>query len=125
MSRERNINSAQINRFLSHRNYKTIYGHLTPPSAESLLGTHKGEIIGRKMQRTLGRPSLAFMQLGGWWGKQFDTPEQGINIVQKRGQFRPKLPMLLEERPSLIRWQAVARRRLPTGITLFVAVDRR
>jgi hypothetical protein len=92
----------QFDRDQTVRRYKTFYGQLTPPSAESLLGTHKGEIIGRKMQRALGRPSLFFMQLGGWWGKQFDTPEQGINIVQRRGQFRPKLPMLLEERPSLI-----------------------
>ena len=41
-------------------------------------------------------------RLGGWWGKQFETTDQGINIVRRRGQLRTTLPMLLEERTSLL-----------------------
>lgn len=92
----------QFDRTQSIQALKALYRRLIPPSAESLLGVHRGSIIGPNAMRALSRPSLVLSRLGGWWGKRFDTPEQGLNIVQRRGRFRTKLPMLLEERPSLI-----------------------
>lgn len=92
----------QLDREQAIRNYRLVYEQLTPPSAESLLGTHRGMILGRKLHRFISRPSLFLTRLGGWWGKQFETTDQGINIVQRRGRWRTTLPMLLEERLSLL-----------------------
>lgn len=93
---------SEFDRYQSTNSYKTIFRQLEAPSAESLLGTHRGMVIGRKAQRAIARPSLFLTRLGGWWGKQFETTDQGINLVQRRGRTHTTLPMLLEERRSLL-----------------------
>lgn len=81
---------------------KRHFATLAAPDSAEMAGTHRGTIIGAPWQRVLARPALVLCRLSGWWGKWFADDARGENLVARGSTLQRRLPMVLEQRPSLV-----------------------
>lgn len=91
----------QLNR-LSLFDFPRLFATLDPPRAEALRGLFQGSFVGPGWLRRLAGPLLAITGLGGWWGKDFESPGNATNLVCRKGQFQRIFPMFMVEQVSYI-----------------------
>ncbi len=81
--------------------FQSLFASLAPPSqATGLAGVYQAEFVGPAWLRQIAPPGLALGGLGGWWGKRFDGQGHGHNLVYRRGELAPVLPMMVQAAPS-------------------------
>ena len=70
-----------------------LFSNLDPPEAGSLAGIFRGTFVGPAWLRPVWGPLLAVTGLGGWWGKEFDSQGNAINLVLRKGRYERRFPM--------------------------------
>jgi hypothetical protein len=81
--------------------FETLFASLAPPlQATGLAGVYRAEFVGPAWLRRIAPPGLALGGLGSWWGKRFDGQGHGHNLVNRRGELTPVLPMIVQAAPS-------------------------
>ena len=82
--------------------FQYLFSTLNPPELESLAGIHQGMFTGPRWLRTIAGPGLSLFGLGGWWGKEIQSLEQGTNIVKRRAAYIRILPFQVAQIQSLV-----------------------
>lgn len=77
-----------------------LFANLDPPEISSLTGLFRGIFVGPGWLRPLWGPLLAVTGLGGWWGKEIDSPTGAVNIVFRKGRFERRFPMVFVQQAS-------------------------
>jgi len=95
------VQTEQLNR-LSLFDFPGFFAGLEPPRRETLRGIFRGMFVGPSWVRRLAGPLLVVTGLGGWWGKDFDSQGNAVNLVQRQGRMERRFPMLLVEGVSYI-----------------------
>jgi hypothetical protein len=78
---------------MSLADFHRLFARLEPPQASSLSGIARGVFVGQAWMRSMWGPLLALTGLGGWWGKEFDTEGNAVNLVLRRGKYERRFPM--------------------------------
>jgi hypothetical protein len=90
------------------------FGTLKPPEPDSLTGYYRGIFVGSAGLHALWRPLLRITGLGGWWGKEFDTSGNAVNLTIRRGCCEPRFSMfVITQRSYLDRLPGLAMRYRP------------
>jgi hypothetical protein len=77
-----------------------LFAHLDPPENSSLTGKFRGMFVGPAWLRQVWGPVLAIGGLGGWWGKEFDSHGNAINLVLRKGRHERRFPMVVVSQVS-------------------------
>lgn len=77
-----------------------LFTHLDPPEDSSLTGIFRGLFVGPAWLRQMWGPLLAVTGLGGWWGKEFDSHGNAINLVYHKGRYERRFPMVIVHQAS-------------------------
>lgn len=80
--------------------FKPLFAALEAPPTGALKGVYQGRFTGPAWLRRSAGPALLVAGLGGWWGKEFDGAQHGINLVRRKGQYRRIFPLQLVLEPS-------------------------
>ena len=82
--------------------FRELFAALVAPTIAGCLGIYQAEFVGPAWLRKIAGPGLWPLGLGGWWGKQFDGWGQGTNIVKRKNELSPFMPIEARQMPSLI-----------------------
>ena len=85
------------------------------PTADDLVGAHRGEYVGARWLRTAGPVMMRVGRMPGWYGKRFAPSDEGastlvgVNLLRSGDQIVDSVPMKaavgpsrLDGRPALI-----------------------
>lgn len=75
------------------RKFRTLFGALSIPQANSLPGRYHDTFVGPAWLRIAVKPALLITGLGGWWGKEIFQDGTAINIVLRNGKLSRCFPM--------------------------------
>jgi hypothetical protein len=75
------------------RKFRTLFGALPIPEADSLPGKYHGTFVGPAWLRIGVKPALLITGLGGWWGKEIFQDGAAINIVLRNRKLSRRFPM--------------------------------
>jgi len=106
--------SEQLNQ-LTLTGFVALFQPLTLVTVEEMNGRFSSEFIGPAWLRRSAPHLLKLGGLGNWWGKTFDGHGQGLNLVQRGDTIRAIIPVVLEERPSLLDTKPTLTIVYPTG----------
>lgn len=95
------VQTEQLNR-VSLLDFPGLFAGLEPPRRDTLVGIFRGTFVGPGWVRLMTGPLLMITGLGGWWGKDFDSQGNAINLVLRQGRMERRFPMLLVEQASYI-----------------------
>lgn len=82
--------------------YRAKFETLDSPTIAEMNGRFRAEFVGPGWLRAIAPPGLAPLGLGGWQGKTFDGSGGGMNLVQRQGEVREIIPIVLKVEKSLI-----------------------
>jgi hypothetical protein len=78
------------------------------PELARLIGSHEAEFVGPAWLRLPSPLTMRLTGMPGWCGKAFRTPAEGgdslegENLLRRRGQLVPSIPMSAELAPSRV-----------------------
>ncbi|MBE2222413.1 MAG: hypothetical protein IAF02_12770 [Anaerolineae bacterium] len=101
VGKHKDFSLKEVNKF-KLTEFRTLFSELRSPQISEMNGRFRSEFVGPGWLRTIAPPGLAPLGLGGWWGKTFDGQGGGMNIVQRQGELREIMPIVLKEEVSLI-----------------------
>jgi hypothetical protein len=82
--------------------FRDIFTRLDIPIVDSLIGRYQACFVGPGWLRKAAGPALAVSGLGGWWGKEFSTNGEAVNIVLRAGIFSTRFAMKLVQARSFL-----------------------
>ena len=82
--------------------YTAIFKRLTTPVPGEVCGAYRAEFAGPLWLRKTAPLSLAAAGFQGWWGKQFDGSENGVNLFVRQKRRMALYIFSLKIAPSLI-----------------------
>lgn len=82
--------------------FRELFASLQPPEPAGLSGAYRAFFIGPAWLRLTAGPSIALGGMPGWWGKEFGTGGEGLNLLYRRSQFERVMPFTLNERISVV-----------------------
>ncbi len=77
-----------------------LFTDLDPPEISSLTGIFRGAFVGPAWLRKIWGPLLVITGLGGWWGKEFDSQGNAVNLVLRKGRFESRFSMVIVHQAS-------------------------
>jgi hypothetical protein len=80
---------------LPMRDFSRLYGEMAVGDAAVPKGVYKGTYVGPAWLKAIAPPSMVVSGLGGWWGKDFIAGGKTYNLVQRKNEIRPVIPMQL------------------------------
>ncbi len=87
---------------MSLRDIRKLFSSLEPPPESVLIGVFQGFFVGPGMLRRMWDPLLTLTGLGGWWGKEFNSPGNAVNLTFHQGRFERRFPMAAVEQISYL-----------------------
>jgi hypothetical protein len=84
------------------RRFHHLFASLDIPKRDELAGKYQGAFVGPAWVRTLARPALFLVGLGGWWGKELYEDGLAINILLRQEKMTTRFRMKLVEERSHI-----------------------
>lgn len=82
--------------------FRELFAALGPVAVAEMHGRFHSQFVGPAWLRQTAPAALTLGGLGGWCGKVFDGQGGGQNLVRRRGDVRQVMPVVLQERPSLV-----------------------